>query len=159
MKTGGLYYRAGVCDEGKVYVDECILRTIRGRYGYLVLKNEFTWVKTGFGKRATWDWAKSIHPLDRTRFRIADGVPKRYTRSKAQAIRVALWEAKLDMERYRDDPECVAEQTRDITALERRLKVEIGRSRREIRPANCRLGPSGSAAAPDTRADEEPPRP
>jgi hypothetical protein len=125
VKIGGVYYQAWVV-EGSVEIDTCILRTIRGPHGYLVAQNEFTWVKSGFGKRATWNWAKRVDPLYRTRFRIETGVPVEFARSKTQALRVKIRKMERAAKDYPEtDPEIIAEDARDLAALERRLKHEI----------------------------------
>lgn len=124
MKPGDVYFRAGVDEDGKAYVDEWILRTIRKPYGYLVLKVKLvTW-----GKRSTkngdFGWLDPIEPLFRTRFRLVDGVPAGYARSKSAAFRKALAEARVSRKKWSDDPEIVAEADIDIAALSKRLKRE-----------------------------------
>jgi hypothetical protein len=125
--VGAIYFEAW-CDPetGKVDIDTHVLRTIRGRYGYLVAKNEWTWEKTGHGDRATWDWVKRVDPIWRNRFRIEEGVPERYARSKSQAVRAAI---RGRRRHYEQHPSECAEEDRErateMKALERRLKFEM----------------------------------
>jgi hypothetical protein len=124
---GTVYYEAWADpDTGKVSIDTCVLRTLRGRYGYLITKNEFTWVKTGHGTRATWGWSKKLDPFWRTRFRIEEGIPRLYARSKSQAVRVALRDHLETMAAFPEtDPEIIAADAKVTAALERRLKHEM----------------------------------
>ena len=124
MKTGDIYYRAGVDETGKTYVDEWISRTIRQPYGYLVIKlKAVTW-----GKRSTkngdFGWLDPIDPLFRTRFKVVEGVPAGYARTKSAAFRKALAEARASRKKWPDDPEIVAEADAEIAALTKRLKRE-----------------------------------
>lgn len=129
LVPGTVYFYAWACPEaGKVEIAPSVLRTIRGRHGYLIERNEWTWVKTGHGARATWGWADRVDPLWRTRFRIEEGVPERYARSKSQAVRVALRDHLKTVAAFPEiDPETTAADAKVTAALERRLKFEMRR--------------------------------
>jgi hypothetical protein len=97
MKVGDLYYDASIDDEtGKIEIDEHVLRTIRGRHGYLTLKASFTWGKRS-SKHGDFGWLDPIPDWCRNRFRLEEGPPKRFARSKTQALRVALANEKLNV--------------------------------------------------------------
>lgn len=119
MKVGDIYFSAWA-DEGKVEIEEYVLRTIRGGHGFLIQRNAETW-----GKRSTkngdYGWLDPISPLWRTKFSIERGVPSGYGRSKSAAIRSALASERAARPRYKGDAEAVAECDRDIDALVKRL--------------------------------------
>ncbi|PZU95531.1 MAG: hypothetical protein DI527_00550 [Chelatococcus sp.] len=119
MKEGDVYFHAWV-DEGKVEIDEHVLRTIRGGHGFMTQRNSVTW-----GKRSTkngdYGWLDPVPMLWRTKFSIERGVPAGHCRSKSAALRSALALERARRARNREDPECLAECDRDIAALERRL--------------------------------------
>lgn len=135
LKIGAVYYNAWVDDDGKVEIDTAILRTIRGKYGYLVVKNRWTWVKTGFGQNATWGWAGTIDPLYREKFRLDSGIPEVFARSPSQAVRARLrWIKRTNAEYPETDPDMIAYDEMSIAALERRLKHEMRKKARRVNP-------------------------
>lgn len=124
MRPGDVYYSATADDDGKVSIDTWVLRTLRGKHGYLTLKIDgTTWMKSGFGARATWGWASSIPRWCRTKFRLEKGVPAEYARSTSQAVRIEL--RRLEQyggPLYDDESEWLA---KGIPALKRRLAHEM----------------------------------
>lgn len=141
LKVDSVYYDAWVDDDGKVIINTCILRTIRGKYGYLVVKNRWTWVKEGFGDRATWGWAKRIDEVYRTRFRLSEGLPEEYARSPSQAIRARLRKIKrLEAEFPETDPEMIEYDRISQIALNRRLKLEMSKKKKaRVKPSVATL--------------------
>lgn len=129
MKVGDAYFLAGVDDAGKAFADEWILRTIRGGYGFLVMKADFvTWGKRS-SKTGDYGWLDPIDPLFRRRFRLEDGVPADFARSSVAAYRKALAITRARRKRYGNDVEAIAECEIDIAALAARVKRLAGRAR------------------------------
>lgn len=126
MKTGDLYFEASVDDEtSKVEIDEWVLRTIRGKHGYLIMKKSWTW-----GKRSRtngdWGWLDPIPDWCRVKFSLDKGLPDRYARSKSQAVRVALADEKSNIaEGFAADNSPLI--VKNLTA---RLKAEMTRKRK-----------------------------
>ncbi len=119
MKVGDTYFRALV-DEGKVIIDEYVLRTMRGGYGYLIDKSPITWGKRS-KKHGDFGWLDPIPTWLRTRFKIENGVPSGFGKSKSAAIRSALADRRKRRDGWKDDPEYLAEIDQDIAVLQKRL--------------------------------------
>lgn len=101
MKAGTEYFNAWFDDEtGKVHVDVAVLRTIRGRFGYMVAKVPgVTWGKLS-RKHGDYGWLDPIPDYARSRFVIADGTPAGYGLSKSAAVRSALAAAREFRKRF-----------------------------------------------------------
>ena len=126
MKVGTEYFRAWYDDEaGKVVIDVETLRTIRGRFGYLIEKVPgVTWGKLS-KKHGDFGWLPNIPDYARTRFLISDGVPDGYGLTKSAAVRSALAAARRHLkwakERHGADDDHT-EREAEIAALAAKLK-------------------------------------
>lgn len=142
MNPGDIYYEASRDHEtGKVEIDEHVLRTIRGKYGYLVLKASFTWGKRS-GKTGDYGWLDPIPAWCRQKFRLESGPPKLYARSKSQALRLAL----------ADERQSIAEGFGEATSekivktLEAWIKREMTRKKKAKAARPKRVDPARAAA-------------
>jgi hypothetical protein len=97
LRAGDAYVYASVVRSGKeadgscrVRFDEYTLRSVRKGEAFLTEKNEWTWVKSGFGTRATYGWATSIPGCYRRSFIVGEGAGAGYCRSKSGAARSAV---------------------------------------------------------------------
>jgi hypothetical protein len=85
-KIGTKRYTALVW-EGKVEIYVHVLRTIRGRYGYMIQHiHGLTWIKKS-KKHGDWGYADNM-PEYRTKFPLSSGLP--YSPTKLSALRDAL---------------------------------------------------------------------
>lgn len=129
LTQGDTYYRADVDEEDgyKVGITEYVLRTIRGRYGYLVMKESFTWGKRS-KKIRDYGWLDPIPAWCRTRFHVDNGVPTGYAKSKSQALRAELASQRRAAERDKADG-LPPDETIPLAvkALTTRLKGEMTR--------------------------------
>lgn len=117
--VGDVFYRAGVIDDGKAYVDEYHLRSIRKGRAYITLK-----IDGGNWHKGVWDnyipaWCRksfSIEPKWRW-----DSLPDGYAKSRAAALTYAITEqTKYVAENKTDDPndiEYIAAQEKGLRAL------------------------------------------
>lgn len=86
-KIGVKRYSAYV-DGNRVEVDTHVLRTVRGRWGYMVVHIPgITWIKKS-KKHGDWGYAKNVYPAYRRKFMWDRGLP--YHPTKKAAVR-ALW--------------------------------------------------------------------
>ena len=126
MKVGDVYYDAYYDEEAKkVDITEYRLRTIRGAWGYIVQVESFTWGKRS-GKTGDYGWLDPIPSWCRTRFLVRNGVPKKFSRSKTQALRVLLAsEKKIVAEGFGEE---YSEQL--IKTLTARIKADMTRKKK-----------------------------
>ena len=131
FNKGDIFYEAITNDDGQVMLEEWHLRSIMTKdgveYGYLTNKVEhITWIKTGIGKKATWNWAKNIPREYHKRFRISEGVPETFAKSYIRALRLAVelytgWVSRID-EKDKNESEW---EIKSLKALQRRLAKEL----------------------------------
>jgi hypothetical protein len=141
MKVGDVYYDAGYDEEaGKIDIGEYVLRTIRGNWGYLVQKEDFTWGKRS-GKTGDYGWLDPIPAWCRHKFLVRNGAPKRFARSKAQAMRIALAKERETV------AQGYAEEwtERAIKAYETRIKSEMTRKKKAKASAATARAPKSEA--------------
>lgn len=90
MKQGETYFRVSTDEEtAEVDLDEYVLRTIRGKFGYLVLKASFTWGKRS-KKHGDFGWLDPVPGWCRERFRISNGIPSGFSSTKRGAFEEAI---------------------------------------------------------------------
>jgi len=134
-KIGDIRWNAWVIDE-KVQFDKHVLRSIRTwngtRYGYLVEHvHGVTWVKQS-RKHGDWGYAKNVHTLYRTKFRIDDGLP--YSATKAGALSKLAAGLRRDIAKHgenekawEDDPLTFGQELKKVAAAQKRLKIATKR--------------------------------
>lgn len=90
MKVGDEFFNA-VADahEGTVYIQHWIITVIREGRAFAVQKTDYTWVKRS-SKTGDYGWAKSISDWEKHRFRLEDGPPDGWAKTKAAAYSKAL---------------------------------------------------------------------
>lgn len=120
MKVGDAYFSAWVND-GRVEIDERVLRTIRGEHAFFVKKIDgLTWGKRS-KKTGDYGWLDPLPVWARDKVRVVDGAPRGYGKSKSAAIRLELADRRKARARHKADAEIVEEIDGEIRALERRL--------------------------------------
>ncbi len=140
-KIGTKRYTALVW-QGKVEIAVHVLRTIRGRYGYMIQHvHGVTWIKKS-KKHGDWGYANNT-PEYRTKFPLSSGLP--YFPTRLSALRDALKWAKVfakedgldELTEIGDDAQTTYRQ--EIRILETAIKRERTRRTKNKEKANDRV--------------------
>lgn len=137
MKVGDEYFQAHAdAEEGTVDVWHWIITSIREGTVHATQKTDYTWVKRS-KTNGDYGWAKNISPWNKHRFRLADGAPKEWARSKAAAYGNALGPIEAALKK--------------LTKLRAQLTGQRTKARSRANPAKHRdNSPSEASAGKDS---------
>lgn len=121
MKAGEFFYSAAFDYEArKVEIDRYGCRVVRQGRAYLTHVLPWTWGKRS-KKHGDFGWLDPIEPIWKTDVGIGGEAARRFSRTKAGALRAALARERKTRAAYGKDPEIRADCDTAIAALSTRL--------------------------------------